>query len=88
MIEHHVQRCGAILEILMKGAMTAREIAMEYFDAPLLKGFGILMAENEVISHCELLSAFGDVVSEGNEKFAATGTMNFGSAIHSLKPGW
>lgn len=88
LIEHHVQRCGAILEIVMKGAKTAREIAMEYFDAPLLKGFGILMAENEVISHCELLSAFGDVVSEGDEKFAATGTMNFGSAIHSLKPDW
>ena len=88
LIEHHVQRCGAILEIVMKDAKTAREIAVEYFDAPLLKGFGIFMAENEVISHCELLSAFGDVVSEGDEKFAATGTMNFGSAIHSLKPDW
>ncbi|MCJ7684288.1 MAG: hypothetical protein MUO68_08330, partial [Desulfobacteraceae bacterium] len=88
LIEHHVQRCGAILEIVIKDAKTAREIAVEYFDAPLLKGFGILMAENEVISHCELLSAFGDVLSEGDEKFAATGTMNFGSAIHSLKPDW
>ena len=86
LIEHHVQRCGAILEIVMKGAKRAKEIAMEYFDAPLLKGFGILMAENEVISHCELLSAFGDVVSEGDEKFAATGNMNFESAIHSLEP--
>ncbi|MBC8417327.1 MAG: MBL fold metallo-hydrolase [Desulfobacteraceae bacterium] len=86
LIAHHVQRCEAILKIVMKGAKTAKEIAMEYFDAPLLKGFGILMAENEVISHCELLSACGDVVSEGDEKFAATGTMNFESAIHSLEP--
>ena len=65
LIEHHIQRCGAILKILEKGARTVREIAVEYFDEPLLKGFGILMAENEVISHCELLSACGDAVSRG-----------------------
>ena len=84
LIEHHVQRCGAILEIVMKGPKTAREIALEYFDAPLLKGFGILMAENEVVSHCELLIASGDVVSEEDEKFVGRGAMNFESAINSF----
>jgi len=84
LVEHHIQRCGAILKILEKGVRTVREIAVEYFDEPLLKGFGILMAENEVISHCELLSACGDAVSMGHDKFAATGNMNFESAIQSL----
>ncbi len=88
LVEHHIQRCGAILKILEKGARTVREIAVEYFDEPLLKGFGILMAENEVISHCELLSACGDVVSIEHYKFAATGNMNFESAIQSLEPNW
>ena len=60
----------------------------EYFDESLLKGFGILMAENEVISHCELLSACGDAVSMENDKFAATGNMDFESTIQSLEPNW
>jgi len=32
------------------------------FDAALLKGTGIIMAENEILSHCELLQTSGDVV--------------------------
>ena len=88
LIEHHIQRSGAILKILKKGVRTVREITVEYFDESLLKGFGILMAENEVISHCELLSACGDAVSMGHDKFAATGNMNFESAIQSLEPNW
>lgn len=84
LIEHHLQRCGAMLKILEKGARTVREIAVEYFDETLLKGFGILMAENEVISHFELLRACGDAVPEEHGKFAATGNMNFESAIKSL----
>jgi len=43
------------------------------------------MAENEVLSHCELLCAGNDVVSAGDEGFGATGNSNFESLIQSLE---
>jgi hypothetical protein len=88
LIEHHTQRCGDILKILEQGPKTAREIAVDHFDENLLKGFGILIAENEVISHCELLCACNDIVLDEDEKFAATGSINFESAVRSLSPEW
>jgi glyoxylase-like metal-dependent hydrolase (beta-lactamase superfamily II) len=88
LIAHHTQRCGDILKILEQGPKTAREIAMAHFDENLLKGFGILMAENEVISHCELLCACDDTVLKKDEKFAATGSINFESVVRSLAPEW
>jgi glyoxylase-like metal-dependent hydrolase (beta-lactamase superfamily II) len=81
MIDHHVQRCGAIVTILQKGPKTAEEVAREYFDPKLLKGFGINMAVNEVLSHTELLRFSGDLVMNGNEKFVALGTSHFESLI-------
>ena len=48
--------------------LTAEEIAQEHFDPKLLEGFGSLMAANEVISHCELLIASGDVAEIGGNK--------------------
>ncbi len=87
LIEHHIQRCGAILRILKEGPKTVRDLCVQHFDAPLLKGFGILMAENEMISHCELLEACGDVQSSTGGEYKATGRMNFESAIQSLAPG-
>ena len=84
LISHHIERCADILKILGQAPKTAREVAVEYFEESLLKGFGILMAENEIISHCELLSAFQDVVSEKGGRFTATGSANFESAIRAL----
>ncbi|MDZ7698479.1 MAG: MBL fold metallo-hydrolase [Deltaproteobacteria bacterium] len=84
LIEHHIQRCGAILEILKEGPKTVRDLSVHHFDAPLLKGFGILMAENEMISHCELLEACGDVQTSTGGEYRATGHINFESAIGSL----
>jgi len=84
LIEHHVERCAAILEILKQGPKTAREIAAAHFEEPLLKGFGIMMAENEVLSHCELLSASKDVFLAEDRGFEATGSSNFESLIQSL----
>jgi glyoxylase-like metal-dependent hydrolase (beta-lactamase superfamily II) len=81
MIDHHVQRCGAIVTILQKGPKTAEEVAREYFDPKLLKGFGINMAVNEILSHAELLQFSGDVVINGEEKFSALGTTHFESLI-------
>ena len=84
LIGHHIERCADVLRILKQGPKTAKDVAVEHFEAPLLKGFGIMMAENEVISHCELLIAFQDVVVERDGRFAATGSRNFESAILSL----
>jgi glyoxylase-like metal-dependent hydrolase (beta-lactamase superfamily II) len=85
LIEHHIERCADILRILKKGQRTAREIAAAHFEQHLLKGVGIMMAENEVLSHCELLCASNDLVSAGEKGFAATGSSNFESLIQSLE---
>lgn len=86
LIGHHILRCADILKILKQGPKSAREIAVEHFEEHLLRGFGILMAENEIISHCELLSASEDVTLTVDRKFMATGSTNFASAIQSLEP--
>ena len=85
LIRHHIERCAAILEILSTRPKTAEEIAQEHFDAKLLEGFGSLMAANEVVSHCELLIACGDVVRHNGNKFAATGKTEFNIHIAGLK---
>ena len=48
--------------------------------------FGGLMAANEVISHCELLIASGDVAAIDGNRYAATGKSNFKMYIESLRP--
>jgi glyoxylase-like metal-dependent hydrolase (beta-lactamase superfamily II) len=87
LIGHHIDRCADILKILKQGPKTAREIAAAHFEEHLLKGVGIMMAENEVLSHCELLRASKDVVLVGDTEFAATGRSNFESLIQSLEAG-
>jgi glyoxylase-like metal-dependent hydrolase (beta-lactamase superfamily II) len=84
LVEHHIQRCSAVLEIVRQKQKTAREIALEHFEERQLKGYGILMAENEIFSHCELLEACGDIRLAGNHHYLATGTMNFECFIRSL----
>lgn len=84
LLEHHVQRCAAILGILSSGPKTADEIAREHFDVSLLKGFGTLMAANEIISHCELMAAGRDLIEVGEHRYAATGTSNFEDLIRSV----
>ena len=85
-LDHHLLRCAEILKILKKGAKTAREIAVEHFPPSSLKGFGIRMAENEVLSHCELLGVAGDVRRVEGETYSHTGSENFESLIQSLEP--
>jgi len=88
LMTHHVARCASILESMKQGPKTARELAATCFDAALLKGTGMVMAENEILSHCELLQTSGDVVSCNGERFEATGTSTFESAIEALEPEW
>lgn len=87
LIEHHIKRCSDILRILKRGPKTAKQIAVEHFEARLLKGFGILMAENEILAHCELLGACQDVVREKDNRLAATGSTHFESLVRSLAEG-
>ena len=86
LIQHHIQRCGAILGILRSGSKTAEEIAHEHFDERLLEGFGSLMAANEVVSHCEVLMKCGDVMANSDKKFTLTGNTNFEVYIENLLP--
>jgi len=86
LIDHHVQRCGAIVDILADGPRTAAEIARNHFAPELLKGFGRLMAENEIDSHCELLVASGDVAAVGDHRYESNGSTLFENYIESLSP--
>jgi glyoxylase-like metal-dependent hydrolase (beta-lactamase superfamily II) len=84
LLEHHIQRCAAILNILSIGDKTADEISEKHFEASLLEGFGRLMAANEIISHCELMAAAGDLIGINGGRYAATGTSNFEDLIRSV----
>lgn len=86
LIQHHIDRCADILEILSTRPNTAEEIAQEHFDAKLLEGFGRQMAVNEVISHCELLIDSGNVAPRNGNRFAASGKADFNNYIADLKP--
>ena len=81
---HHIQRCGAILDILADEPKTAAEIARDYFEPNLLKGFGHLMAENEIVSHCELLLDSGDIITSNDHRYEICGTSKFESLISSI----
>ena len=85
LIEHHIQRCTDILKIVKEKPKSGKEIAAEYFKESKLKGFGIFMAVNEILSHCELLTAANDVTVEDG-KFVSTGSSSFESYIHALQP--
>ena len=84
LIDHHIVRCGAILEILNTGSKTAAEIAAQHFEERLLEGFGSIMAVNEIVSHCELLIDSGDVSTVNGNLYAATGSMQFETFIKNL----
>lgn len=84
LLAHHIERCGAIVKILNSKPKTAEEIAAEYFEDRLLEGYGILMAANEIISHCELLVESGDVIREDGNRYAACGDSQFETHIQNL----
>jgi glyoxylase-like metal-dependent hydrolase (beta-lactamase superfamily II) len=86
LIQHHIDRCAAILEILACDPLTDEEIVRQHFEEKLLEGFGRLMAANEIVSHCELLFKSGDVVPADGNKYSVTGTTNFERYIKALVP--
>ena len=46
----------------------------------------MFMAENEILSHCELLGVAGDIHLAEGGRFVATGNENIESTIQSLVP--
>jgi len=81
---HHLQRCRAILTILKNGPKTAEEVAREHFDPKRLKGFGLQMAVNEILSHAEFLQFAGDIRFDDGHKLEASGTSRFESLMDDL----
>ena len=61
--------------------MTVKEIAQGHFAKNLLEGFGMMMATNEILSHCELLMKIGDITSADDNRYVATGKGNFEESI-------
>lgn len=84
LIEHHIQRCADILDLVDTQPKTPEEIAHEHFEPQLLKGSGIHLAIGEVLSHCELLEGSGDIVwDEG--RVTSSGTRSFESLIKDIR---
>jgi len=83
LIQHHIQRCSDILDLIDSQPMTPAEIAHKHFEPQLLTGFGINLAINEVLSHSELLELSGDVTWVDG-KIASTGKRGFESFIEGI----
>ncbi|MEW6529400.1 MAG: MBL fold metallo-hydrolase [Thermodesulfobacteriota bacterium] len=84
LIDHHIQRCSDIIDLLGDEPRTPEEIARAHFEPHLLKGFGIHLAMNEVISHCELMESSGDIVWNDG-KVASTGKQGAESLIKEIQ---
>jgi glyoxylase-like metal-dependent hydrolase (beta-lactamase superfamily II) len=83
LIEHHIQRCASILNIVATGEKDADEIARLHFREILLKGPGKQMAANEIISHSELMVDCGDLQEVKRHCYVATGSGNFEKSIRA-----
>lgn len=83
-IEHHIQRCASILDILKDRPRKVGEIVKTHFDPGLLKGAGFKMAEAEIKSHLELLEHSGDVEWEREGEIRATGANRFEQYITDI----
>ncbi len=86
LVKHHIDRCADVLRILKDGPKSVTEIVKEHFPSNLLEGLGMIMADNEIRAHCELLGIAGDVDRADDDNFVSTGSGNFESLILSLEP--
>jgi hypothetical protein len=83
LLEHHFQRCAAVVEIVSKGHTTVEQIVARHFNPALLRGHGKRMAANEILSHCELMTSCGDLIETAPHRYEATGTNRFETEIRS-----
>jgi hypothetical protein len=68
-IDHHLERCDAILRILADGPQSIKEIVTAHFEPSMLKGMGFNMAKNEIESHLEVLLDSSDVSLSDNGQY-------------------
>ncbi len=85
-IEHHLQRCSAILDTLRDKPGSPEEIAISYYDESVLKGLGIHMAVNEIESHLELLLKSGDITQNPAGFYEYVSNSQFEPFIEKLEP--
>ena len=83
LIAHHHQRCAAILDLAGQGRNTVDQIVEGHFEPHRLKGYGRMMAANEIVSHGELLIGCGDLVRNGQDAYEPTGTHEFEKLLFS-----
>ena len=81
LLEHHIQRCADVTNIIRSEAKTIHQIAEAHFPPRMLVNLGSIMADLEVLSHLELLMTAGDVVSAGEDRYISTGSSNFENLI-------
>jgi glyoxylase-like metal-dependent hydrolase (beta-lactamase superfamily II) len=82
LIEHHHQRCSAILELVGQGRNTVDEMVERHFKPSQLKGYGKMMAANEIVSHCELLTGCGDLIRNGKGTYQCSGNHEFETILN------
>lgn len=82
-IQFHIDRCRAILDIVSRKPVSAQQIAEEYFPPSRLRGSGKLLAQNEIIAHLEVMEECGDIRrnAENRDLVESTGSSNFLSRI-------
>ena len=83
LLEHHIQRCASIVDIVSGGHGTVEQIIKQHFEPSLLLGVGKYMASSEILSHCELLLGCGDLIETGENRYEVTGTHTFEDLIRS-----
>lgn len=82
-IQFHIDRCRAVLDIISSESKQLDEIAKEHFTPKQLAGFGSLMAQNELMAHIEIMEDCGDArwVGEESNLLQHTGSYNCLDAI-------
>ncbi len=76
-IQFHLDRFRAILEIASGGPVSIEYICERHFTAAQLEGFGRLLARNEVMAHLEVLKSYGDVTWDGRPEGSVQSSGSF-----------
>ncbi len=74
-VEHHRDRCHALIDLLRRGSLDLGSMTRKHFPSHRLDGRNYYMAFTEVMSHVELLQVAGDVEIMG-ENEAPLGKVN------------
>jgi len=77
-IRFHIDRCRDILRIIDGKPTRLEAIARQHFSQSSLVGAGMLMAQNEIMAHIEVMEESGDVrwIGENKDRVQCTGSHN------------